>query len=65
MHLYLRHRGAARDTAKLADWPGYLASIDVDFRPPVPHVLIDNSTSSTPLQTQARDLLASILGEAE
>jgi predicted kinase len=63
MHTYVRHRGAARDAAKLADWPRYLASIDVNFRPPMPHYLIDNSASSTPLQTQAKDLLATVLGE--
>lgn len=64
MHTYLRHRGAARDTAKLADWPGYLAGIDVDFRPPAPHVLVDNCVSSTPLQNQATDLLKTILATA-
>lgn len=60
MHTYLRRRGAARDAAKLADWPGYLASIDVNFRPAVPHRLIDNSLSSEPLQDQARKLLRDV-----
>jgi predicted kinase len=62
MNTYLRHRGAARDAAKLSDWAGYLASIDVDFRPATPHLFIDNSASSTPLQTQARELLKTVLG---
>jgi DNA-binding transcriptional regulator YhcF (GntR family)/predicted kinase len=62
MNMYLRHRGAARDAAKLADWPGYLNTIDVAFRPGVQHTVIDNSASTVPLQTQARDLLRSILG---
>lgn len=57
MQTYLRHRGAARDTAKLADWEGYIAGIDPDFRPDVPHFLVDNSTSSEPLQSQAKYLL--------
>jgi predicted kinase len=61
MHTYLRHRSAARDSAKLADWPGYLASINLDLRPAGPHHLIDNSSSSTPLQRQADELLASVL----
>jgi DNA-binding transcriptional regulator YhcF (GntR family)/predicted kinase len=61
MHGYLRHRSAARDAVKLADWPGYLASIDLDLRPDAPHHLIDNSASSTPLQRQADELLASVL----
>jgi hypothetical protein len=60
--MYIRHRGAARDAAKLADWPGYLGAIDVAFRPPEPYVLIDNCASGTPLQQQAKDLLTGILG---
>jgi hypothetical protein len=63
MHSYLRHRGAARDTGKLATWSEYVAYIDEDFRPPVPHILVDNSASSTPLQSQAKDLLRTVLGE--
>jgi hypothetical protein len=63
MHTYIRHRGAARDAAKLADWPGYLSGIDVDLRPGVPHVLVDNCTSSTPLQEQAKELLATVIGK--
>jgi predicted kinase len=63
MHMYIRHRGAARDAAKLVDWPAYLASIDLDFRPPEPHLTVDNSVSSVPLQSQARDLLKLVLAE--
>lgn len=62
MHTYIRHRGAARDNAKLTDWSGYLRSIDVDFRPSPPFDLIDNSASSIPLQSQAMDLLKAVLG---
>jgi hypothetical protein len=40
MNMYLRHRGAARDAAKLADWPAYLSAINVDFR-------MDRTPSST------------------
>jgi hypothetical protein len=64
MHMYVRGRGAARDAAKLADWPAWLARIDTDFRPNVEHVVIDNSASSTPLHDQAQELLKGILGEA-
>jgi hypothetical protein len=64
MHMYLRHRGAARDAAKLAKWQGYLGTIDVDFRPEVAHTVIDNSASTVPLQAQARDLLRTVLGGA-
>lgn len=66
MHTYIRHRGAARDAAKLADWLAYLASIDVDLRPGVDHFTVDNSASSEPLQNQARKVLGEILaGDSE
>lgn len=61
MHTYIRHRGAARDAAKLGNWPAYLAAIDLEFRPPVPHTVIDNSASVVPLQVQAKKLLASVV----
>ena len=61
MHTYMRHRGAARDASKLADWNAYLASIDLNLRPPVPHFLLDNSASSTPLQSQAKDMVKKLL----
>lgn len=63
MHTYIRHRGAARDAFKLDNWTSYISSIDLDFRPPVPHVAIDNSASGVPLQTQARSLIAEVIGE--
>ena len=63
MHRYLRQRGAARDSGKLADWPGYLAGIDLDFRPSVAHVVVNNCISGEPLQHQARELLRSIGGK--
>jgi predicted kinase len=60
MHLHLRGRGAARDAGKLANWSAYLANITVDFRPNAPHFVIENSDSSTPLQQQAKDLIAQL-----
>ena len=62
MHTYIRHRGAARDTAKLADWHNYLTSIDLNFRPPADHSIVDNSASGAPLQKQARELIAEVIG---
>jgi predicted kinase len=62
MHQYIRHRGAARDGYKLADWKGYASTLDLDFRPPLPHHVVRNCTSSAPLQKQAADLLAAIAG---
>ncbi|SDJ22086.1 AAA domain-containing protein [Actinokineospora alba] len=61
MHTYVRHRGAARDSVKLADWSAYMAGVDVDFRPEIPHTVIDNRTSGEPLQVQARKFLAAVL----
>ena len=61
MLMYLRHRGAARDSAKLADWPGYLKTIDPDFRPAAAHRVIENSTSSEPLQVQAKRLVNAVM----
>jgi DNA-binding transcriptional regulator YhcF (GntR family) len=63
MHTYVRHRGAARDASKLDNWSAYLASIDVSFRPTVPHLVVDNSASGAPLQIQARELLSAITGQ--
>ncbi|MEV4153678.1 AAA family ATPase [Nocardia salmonicida] len=57
MLMYLRRRGAGRDTAKLADWDRYSAGINLDFRPEVPHVVIDNDPDSPPLRTQAQELV--------
>ncbi|MGK5682284.1 AAA family ATPase [Actinoplanes sp. URMC 104] len=62
MHGYVRHRGAASDGFELNDWDTYLRAIDLDSRPPVPHTVINNCTSSTPLQKQAADFLAGITG---
>ncbi|WP_329793565.1 GntR family transcriptional regulator [Lentzea sp. DG1S-22] len=63
MNTYIRHRGAARDASKLENWSNYLEAIDVDFRPPVSHVVIDNSASGIPLQEQARKLVADLIGK--
>ncbi|MGY1948639.1 AAA family ATPase [Nocardia asiatica] len=60
MHLYLRRRGAARDTAKLEDWANYAAGLDISFRPSVDHVVIDNDPESEPLRSQAQRLLEQI-----
>lgn len=65
MHTYLRHRGAARDSAKLAAWDEYLAGIDLALRPPEPYVLIDNSRSSSPLQPRAEALIKSLIAEQQ
>lgn len=58
---YLRHRGAARDAAKLADWEGYLAGVDLNFTPATEHHVIDNSVGARPLQEQADELVKRIV----
>lgn len=60
MHTYVRHRGAARDAAKLAGWSDYVAAIDPDFRPLVEHVVVDNSSSARPLRDQAAEFLGKV-----
>lgn len=62
MRTYLRHRGAARDASKLADWTRYLSTIDLDFRPAIPHHVVDNSADSSPLQQQAAELVDKVEG---
>lgn len=64
MHLYLRRRGAARDAGKLSNWPGYVAGIDVDFRPPVDHIVVNNCASEGPLKRRAKSLLATVIPES-
>ncbi|MEU3014699.1 AAA family ATPase [Nocardia asteroides] len=59
MLMYLRRRGAGRDTAKLADWDSYSAGLDMEFRPAVAHVVVDNDPNSPPLRTQAQQLIES------
>lgn len=60
MHAYLRRRGAARDTGKLAQWTEYVDRLDLAFAPPFDHVLISNSANSEPLQQQAMSLLDNV-----
>ena len=57
MHTYVRKRGAARDAAKMADWPAWVAQLDLNFVPATGHVVIDNSAGSPPLQQQVKELL--------
>lgn len=60
MHTYIRKRGAARDAAKLADWPKWIAGLDLHFQPATEHHLVDNSADAPPLRNQAAELLAKV-----
>lgn len=58
MRTYLGRRGAARDASKLANWADYVAGLDLDYTPAMAHTVVHNSLASTPLQTQAEQLLS-------
>jgi hypothetical protein len=60
MRRYIRHRGAARDAAKLADWEMYIDGLDLKFEPAIEHTIISNSADARPLQEQAEQLLATV-----
>lgn len=57
MRTYIKHRGAARDAWKLANWDEYISSVDMEYRPVITHSVVNNSSESRPLQRQAADLL--------
>jgi predicted kinase len=57
MKSYIKQRGAARDSHKLANWEAYIANVDLSFAPATAHTVIDNSADATPLQEQADGLL--------
>ncbi|NQE71549.1 AAA family ATPase [Nocardia gamkensis] len=63
MLMYLRRRGAARDAWKLANWATYSSHLNLEFRPAVEHLLIDNDPDSEPLRTQAQRLIEGIRRE--
>ena len=52
-------RGSGRDTAKLADFDAFTASMRLDSRPAAPHAVIDNRrTATAPLADQVTRLIA-------
>jgi predicted kinase len=62
MLAYIKHRDARRDDWKIANWDTYLASIDLDFRPDFPHVVVDNSRGyDRTLHDQVKELVSSII----
>jgi predicted kinase len=63
MRGYIKYRDARRDDWKLANWDTYLASINLDFRPDFPHVVVDNSRGyGRTLQDQVKELISGITG---
>jgi DNA-binding transcriptional regulator YhcF (GntR family)/predicted kinase len=62
MRGYIKHRDARRDDWKLANWDTYLSSINLEFRPDFPHVVVDNSHGhERTLHDQAKELASSII----
>ena len=59
VHHRLSARGLERDSAKLADFDRFAASVMLDAEPAAPHVAIDNrAASSLPLEAQVAALVA-------
>ena len=48
----LRARGRAKDGGKLADFDAFVARMQPDTPPPVPHLAIDTSPGAPPLKAQ-------------
>ncbi|MHA6761970.1 AAA family ATPase [Streptacidiphilus sp. PAMC 29251] len=46
MREYISFRSAARDSWKLGNWTQYLDGLDLDLRPSVPHLVVDNRYGS-------------------
>ncbi|WP_344429015.1 AAA family ATPase [Amycolatopsis minnesotensis] len=63
MRRYIRYRGAARDAAKLADWDGYIAGVDLDYAPVVDHQIVENNAALRSLQEQGEKLLARVIAD--
>jgi predicted kinase len=55
---YLSYRGAARDQWKLSNWDEYLTTIDPDFRPNIPHYLVDNRLNAATTLIEQADRVA-------
>ncbi|MEU3522187.1 AAA family ATPase [Streptomyces sp. NPDC006654] len=61
MHEYISHRGAARDAWKLERWEEYIATVDVNLRPSVPHLVVDNRMGAAiSLADQARQAIGAV-----
>lgn len=61
MREYIGARSAARDAWKLARWDEYLATIDMELRPAVPHLVVDNRLgAAVSLADQARQAIRAV-----
>ncbi len=63
MREYIGFRSAARDAWKLQRWDEYMATVDLDLRPVVPHLVVDNRLGTAiSLADQARHALRAVHG---
>ncbi|MFI6345203.1 AAA family ATPase [Streptomyces sp. NPDC050560] len=61
MHEYISSRSAARDSWKLQNWETYASGIDLELRPVVPHLAVDNRLGSAiSLTDQVRQVLGRV-----
>lgn len=61
MREYINFRSAARDAWKLARWDEYLATIDLELRPAVTHMVVDNRLGgAVSLADQARQAIGAV-----
>ena len=59
----LTARGSGRDSAKLADFAGFTASMRLGTEPAAPHVTVDNGADpATTLESQVTALARSLSG---
>ncbi len=58
LHARLTSRNLARDTGKLAAFDAFIARMQPDVPPPVPHLTLDNRLGSAPLSEQVEALVA-------
>lgn len=63
MREYISFRSAARDAWKLQRWDEYMSTVDMDLRPAVPHLVVDNRMGTAiSLADQARHALGAVYG---
>ncbi|MEV7129700.1 AAA family ATPase [Streptomyces sp. NPDC093260] len=61
MREYITFRSAARDAWKLQRWDEYMATIDLELRPAVPHLVVDNRLgTAVTLADQARQAMGAM-----
>lgn len=61
MREYIGFRSAARDAWKLTRWDEYMETVDLELRPAVPHIVVDNRLGAAiSLADQARHAIGAV-----